>query len=153
MKEQTSDGECNNQIRPSAPKPCYHAGGDHHSEIADCVVAREQPDGPHAGIPIPVRQETDDGDQIYQQSDESEKAQEVYSWLHQWRIDDGSYWTGYQFMEDVLWPDEKPTWTAGAILLAADALTEYTPAAKIFTEVCLIEAEATNEKQCRLKKV
>lgn len=81
------------------------------------------------------------------------RAVTVYSWLHQWRLDDGSYWTGYQFMEDVLWPDEKPTWTAGAILLAADALTEYTPAAKIFTEVCLIEAEATNEKQCRLKKV
>ncbi len=66
------------------------------------------------------------------------RAVNVYSWLHQWRLDDGSYWTGYQFVQDVLWPDEKPTWTAGAILLAADALTEYTPAAKIFTEVRLL---------------
>jgi len=35
----------------------------------------------------------------------------------------------------VLWPDEKPTWTAGAIMLAADALTAHTPAATLFTKV------------------
>jgi hypothetical protein len=35
-----------------------------------------------------------------------------------------------------LWPDEKPTWTAGAIMLAADALTDHTPAATLFLEVC-----------------
>ena len=68
------------------------------------------------------------------------RAVNVYSWLHQWRLKDGSYWTGYQFAEDVLWPDEKPTWTAGAILLAADALTEYTAAAKLFVEVDLLDA-------------
>ncbi len=67
------------------------------------------------------------------------RAVTVYSWLHQWRLKDGSYWTGYQFVQDLLWPDEKPTWTAGAILLAADALTEHTAAAKLFTEVELLE--------------
>lgn len=67
------------------------------------------------------------------------RAVTLYSWLHQWRLDDGSYWTGYQFVQDVLWPDEKPTWTAGAILLAADALTEHTAAAKLFTEVSLLD--------------
>jgi len=61
----------------------------------------------------------------------------VYSWLHQWRTDDGSYWTGYQLVEDLLWPDEKPTWTAAAILLAADALTGHTAAASLFTRVQL----------------
>lgn len=69
---------------------------------------------------------------------ERTKAVTVYSWLHQWRVEDGSYWTGYQMVEDLLWPDEKPTWTAGAILLAADALTEYSPAAFLFTEVRLL---------------
>ena len=49
------------------------------------------------------------------------RAVELYSWLHQWRSADGSYWTGWQMVEELLWPDEKPTWTAGAILLAADA--------------------------------
>ncbi len=63
------------------------------------------------------------------------RAAELFSWLSQWRDEDGAWWTGYQFVEDVLWPDEKPTWTAGAILLAADALTEHTPAARLFLEV------------------
>lgn len=69
------------------------------------------------------------------------RAVQLYSWLHQWRLDDGSYWTGYQFALDIMWPDEKPTWTAGAILLAADALTEYSPAAKLFQQVHLLESE------------
>ncbi|ROR98822.1 hypothetical protein EDC56_3057 [Sinobacterium caligoides] len=70
-----------------------------------------------------------------------DRATELYSWLHQWRLEDGSYWTGYQFKQDVLWPDEKPTWTAAAILLAADALTEYSPASHLFNEVRLLSEE------------
>ncbi len=70
------------------------------------------------------------------------RAVELYSYLHQWQLDDGSYWTGYQFAQDLLWPDEKPTWTAGAILLAADALTEHTAAAKLFTSVELLDASS-----------
>lgn len=60
------------------------------------------------------------------------RAVEVFSWLSQWRDGDGAWWTGYQFVEAVLWPDEKPTWTAGAIMLAADALTGHTAAANLF---------------------
>ncbi len=74
------------------------------------------------------------------------RAVEVYSWLHQWRTSDGSYWTGYQMVEDLLWPDERPTWTAGAILLAADALTEHTPAAKLFCSVQLLEEEPVADR-------
>ena len=70
------------------------------------------------------------------------RAVEVYSWLHQWRLQDGSYWTGYQMVEDLLWPDEKPTWTAGAILLAADALTEHTAAARLFSSVQLLGVDS-----------
>ncbi|MEM8594177.1 MAG: prenyltransferase [Pseudomonadota bacterium] len=60
------------------------------------------------------------------------RAHQLFEWLQQWRVDDGSYWTGYQFIQNVLWPDEKPTWTSGAILLAADALYKYTPASDLF---------------------
>jgi hypothetical protein len=77
------------------------------------------------------------------------RAVEVYSWLHQWRSSDGSYWTGYQMVEDLLWPDEKPTWTAGAILLAADALTEHTGAAKLFCSVQLLEEEPGDARERR----
>jgi hypothetical protein len=45
---------------------------------------------------------------------------------------DGAWWTGYQFAEQVLWPKEKPTWTAGAVLLAVDALTHHTEASGLF---------------------
>ena len=77
------------------------------------------------------------------------RAVEVYSWLHQWRTGDGSYWTGYQLVEDLLWPDEKPTWTAGAILLAADALTEHTAASGLFTGVQLLDVSVSTEKRER----
>ncbi len=77
---------------------------------------------------------------------EHAKAVKIYSWLHQWRYDDGSYWTGYQFVEDLLWPDERPTWTAGAILLAADALTDYSAASHIFKEVRLLDAAQDAER-------
>ena len=66
-----------------------------------------------------------------------DQAAELFSWLAQWRDDDGAWWTGYQFAERTLWPLEKPTWTAGAVLLAADALTERTGACRLFTSSAL----------------
>lgn len=72
---------------------------------------------------------------------EVEKAHEVYGWLHQWKIADGSYWTGYQFEERLLWPDERPTWTAGAIILAADALTHYSDASRLFNEIHILDVD------------
>lgn len=72
------------------------------------------------------------------------KAMTIYSWLHQWRLGNGEYWTGYQFEMDIMWPDEKPTWTAGAILLAADALTEHTPAHALFNKVVLLDDEVAD---------
>ena len=38
------------------------------------------------------------------------------------RDDDGSYWTGYVYPDTTRWPVERTTWTAGAVVLAADAL-------------------------------
>jgi hypothetical protein len=48
------------------------------------------------------------------------------------REPDGGYWTGVTFPERELWPDEQPTWTSGAVLLAADALAGATNAASLF---------------------
>lgn len=60
------------------------------------------------------------------------KAIELFSWLHKNRLEDGSYWTGYQTKLNIFWPEERPTWTAGVLLLAVDALMKLSPAAKIF---------------------
>tara|TARA_B100001094_G_C18099021_1_gene754657 strand:- start:250 stop:1326 length:1077 start_codon:yes stop_codon:yes gene_type:complete len=59
-------------------------------------------------------------------------AVELFSWIHQFRDTDGAYWTGYVHRDQSLWPLEKPTWTAGAVLLAADALSNKTGAAHLF---------------------
>jgi hypothetical protein len=61
------------------------------------------------------------------------RAAQLFSWLHISRTPDGGYWTGYQTELDIFWPEERPTWTAGAVLLAADALACATPAAGLFT--------------------
>jgi hypothetical protein len=50
------------------------------------------------------------------------------------RDEDGAYWTGYVFADDARWPVERTTWTAAAVLLAADALSGATPASGLFTE-------------------
>ena len=65
---------------------------------------------------------------------EHARALGLFSWLHQFMDEDGGYWTGFNFRDQVIWPREKTTWTAGAILLAADALTEHSPASKLFIE-------------------
>jgi hypothetical protein len=38
------------------------------------------------------------------------------------RVEDGAYWTGYVFEDDAIWPAECSSWTAAAVVLAADAL-------------------------------
>ena len=73
---------------------------------------------------------------------EYQKAIQLFSWLHQFRDDDGSYWTGYVYKDKALWPIEKPTWTAGAVMLAADALSNHTNAAHLFRQESTIEASS-----------
>ena len=62
-----------------------------------------------------------------------ERARQLFSNLQRFQVEDGSWWTGYVFKDDVHWPDERPTWTSAAILLAADALFRLTPAHHLFT--------------------
>lgn len=50
------------------------------------------------------------------------------------RAEDGGYWTGYVFADDAVWPVERTTWTAAAVVLAADAVSGATPGARLFTE-------------------
>ena len=63
---------------------------------------------------------------------EHAKAVTLFSWLFQFMDGDGGYWTGFNYRDQVIWPKEKTTWTCGAILLAADALTEHTGAYDLF---------------------
>lgn len=63
---------------------------------------------------------------------EQSRAEKIYRQLHRWRLEDGGYWTGYQHKLDIPWPEEKTTWTAGAVVLAYDALFGYSAASDMF---------------------
>lgn len=67
---------------------------------------------------------------------EEDRARRLFGWLGRCRDDGGGFWTGYQYDQKIMWPEDKPTWTAGAVLLACDALAAWTPADDFFTGVC-----------------
>ncbi|MGA8988362.1 prenyltransferase [Aeromicrobium sp.] len=48
------------------------------------------------------------------------------------RENDGSYWTGLVYDIETRWPDERTTWTAATVILAADAISRTTPANGVF---------------------
>jgi len=60
-------------------------------------------------------------------------ALSLFTWAQAHRCDDGSYWTGVVYPERETFPfSERTTYTAAAIILAADALSETSPAAGLF---------------------
>lgn len=67
----------------------------------------------------------------------TEAAIEMLAAMQHLREDDGSYWTGLVYDEDVRWPVERTTWTAATVILAADALSRTTPASGLFRGVGL----------------
>ena len=52
---------------------------------------------------------------------EAEAAQ-LFEWIHHLRDADGLYWTGANYPGGERYPDEKTTWSAGSVLLAAAVL-------------------------------
>jgi len=51
----------------------------------------------------------------------------VFNWLHQMRDEDGAYWYGIALPDREIWPEEKPSWTSAAVILAADMLRPMSP--------------------------
>ena len=61
-----------------------------------------------------------------------EQAERIFHCLRDKRYDDGSYWMGVTFPDSVIWPEDRTSWTAAAVLLAFDALNDLTPASCLF---------------------
>ena len=59
------------------------------------------------------------------------RALQLLADMQHLRTAEGSYWTGYVFPDDVNWPAEQTTYTAAAVVLAVDALSDGTPGADI----------------------
>ena len=79
---------------------------------------------------------------------EREYARMLFGWAQLLRSEDGHYWTGIVFPEMVHFPgNEKSTYTAASIVLAADALAGASPASQLFVdhtllpELALVDAE------------
>jgi len=60
-------------------------------------------------------------------------ARELFAAGQGLRLPDGSYWTGMVYPEEETFPNnERTTYTFAAMVLAADALSDTTPAAGLF---------------------
>ena len=51
------------------------------------------------------------------------EAMRLLEWAQHLRGDDAAYWTGANYDDGTRYPEEQPTWTSAAVVLAADALT------------------------------
>ena len=64
---------------------------------------------------------------------EIDKAKELLSWTRAHRNEDGSYFTGIVYPGRIVFPaDERSAYTAAAVILAADAISQASPASKLF---------------------
>jgi hypothetical protein len=77
-----------------------------------------------------------------------DRALDLFADIQHLRTDDGSYWTGWQFANQVNWPAEHSTWTAAAVVLAADALSRTTPGSAIFAAEGLPLGVRLGESAC-----
>ena len=60
-------------------------------------------------------------------------ASQLLTWTQDHRRDDGSYWTGLVHPERIVFPDgEHTSYTAAAVVLAADSICQSSPASSLF---------------------
>ena len=70
---------------------------------------------------------------------EDEIALELYRLAQTLRADNGQYWTGIVYPELVHFPgNERSTYTAAAVILTADAISQTSPASGLFTDPDLL---------------
>jgi hypothetical protein len=76
-------------------------------------------------------------------------ALDLFSWGQNLRLGDGSYWTGMVYPERETFPkNERTTYTFAAMVLAADALSNTSPAAGLFRGESLPAALDLAEPHC-----
>jgi hypothetical protein len=67
------------------------------------------------------------------------RAFELFESVQEYRDNDGRYFTGFAYPEKVSFPsDERSTYSAAAVILAADALSGATPASGLFADQDLL---------------
>jgi hypothetical protein len=77
------------------------------------------------------------------------RALDLFRCTNLHRREDGAYWTGIAYPDRVTFPDRETTsYTAAAVLLAADALSSSSPAAGLFRHGTLPEPLDLAEPGC-----
>ncbi|MEO5662316.1 MAG: prenyltransferase [Nocardioides sp.] len=76
------------------------------------------------------------------------RAVQLLADMQHLRAEDGKYWTGYVFPDDVNWPAEHTTYTAAAVILAVDALTHSSAGADIMRGTTLAADFAEIALEC-----
>jgi hypothetical protein len=71
--------------------------------------------------------------------DDHDRARRLYADMQHLRHENGGYWTGSVHPENVFWPGEQTTYTAAAVILAADELSRTSPASGIMRGETLAE--------------
>ncbi len=70
---------------------------------------------------------------------DAETALDLFRWAQSLRHESGAYWTGIVYPEQLHFPGgERSTYTAAAVVLAADALAGTSPASGLFTDHTLL---------------
>lgn len=76
------------------------------------------------------------------------RAVQLLADMQHLRAEQGKYWTGYVFPDDVNWPAEHTTYTAAAVILAVDALTHSSAGADIMRGTTLAADFAEIALEC-----
>jgi hypothetical protein len=70
---------------------------------------------------------------------EDAKARDLFEWIQVLRDDDGAYFTGIVYPELQHFPgNERSTYTAASVVLAADALSRTSPAWHLFVDHAML---------------
>ena len=64
-----------------------------------------------------------------------DRARELLTAAARLRHEDGSYWTGWQYVNEDHFPAERSSWTSAAVVLAVDALDGFSGGAAIFRAI------------------
>ena len=73
-----------------------------------------------------------------------ERAERMLSWTRRQRTEDGAYWTGATYPDNIVFPEgEQTTWTASAVILATDTLRGDSSTSHFFRELDGRELDAS----------
>lgn len=76
------------------------------------------------------------------------RARQLFADMQHLRDTGGRYWTGYVYPDEAHWPAEHTTYTAAAVILAADALGHGTPGSDIMRGASLPAPFAAFSLEC-----